>query len=89
LAVEAGAPVLASLATVAVADAVEVEGIRSPMKAMVKGWGIQARNLGFSVIGAGFTGERPTVGQYLADMVPGVRTKNAFGAFQNNCSGRS
>ena len=92
LAVEAGAPVWAALATVAVADAAEVEGwqgIRSSTRAMAIGLGIQARNFGFGIIGAGFTGGKPTFGGFLADMVPGLRTRNAYRTARATCSGRS
>jgi RHS repeat-associated protein len=92
LAMEAGAPVWVALASVAAVDALELDGlqaIKSSTRAIAIGVGIQARNVGFTTIGAGFTGEKLTFGGFLADMVPGLRTKRAFGAFHENCSGRS
>jgi hypothetical protein len=92
LAVEAGAPVLAALATVAAVDALEVEEvqtIKSATRAMAIGTGIQARNLFLSIGGAVAAGEKPTFVGFLSEMVPGLRTRNAYRAARANCSGGS
>lgn len=89
---QAGTPVWAALLTIAAVDALEVEEvqtIKSATRKMAAGAAYQVRGVAFGIGGAVATGEKPTFVGFLSDMVPGLRTRNAYRAARTNCSGRS